>query len=202
MVAEALEVSVVSRALLLAIGLAHGTVHVEDQFTKRLVLMRLVNPLTRKVHQRRQVAALAEYLGLEASHDAHGSGFVVRLRCAAAHNMAHGRIDRQSLGIVHVFVTSQSAINGLPQQGQKQVLLVRAQARISQQVCARLREPQRFIEFAVGQQSSIRGDLTAAEIQLQATVETNPQIIVFRVTHWVPLSAWQMDGPNPCFSRA
>jgi hypothetical protein len=41
MVAEALEVPVVSGSLLLSVGLADRTVHVEDQFTKRLVLMSL-----------------------------------------------------------------------------------------------------------------------------------------------------------------
>jgi len=66
LVAEALAVPLVSSALLLAIGFAHGTVHLEDQFTKRLVLMRLVNPLARRVHQRCQVAAPGEYFGLEA----------------------------------------------------------------------------------------------------------------------------------------
>lgn len=98
--------SVVSGALLLAIGLAHGTVHVEDQFTNRLVLMGLVDPLARKVYQRCQVMPLPEHLGLEATHDAHGSGFVVHLRCPTSHNVTHRRIDRETLGIIHVFVSS------------------------------------------------------------------------------------------------
>ena len=128
MVAEALEVSVVSRALLLSIGLADGTVHVEDQFTKRLVPMDLVDPLARKVHQRRQVAALAEYLGLEASNSACGSGFLVRLCRPPTDNVPHGRVDRQSLGIVHIFVSCQSAVDRLPKHRHKTMLFVRAQA--------------------------------------------------------------------------
>ena len=43
--------------------------------------------LSRKVHQRYQFAAMAEYISLEASHDAHGSRFVVCPRCSALLNM-------------------------------------------------------------------------------------------------------------------
>ena len=124
MVAEALEVAVVGRALLPAVGLADGTVHVERSILERLVPMDLVDPLAAKASSAPSGCALAEYLGLEAAHDAHGSGFVVRLRCPPAHHMAHGRIDGQPLGVIHIFVACQSAVDRLSQQRHEQVLLV------------------------------------------------------------------------------
>ncbi len=39
-----------------------------------------------------------------------------RQRCSATNHMTHGRIDRQSLGIIHVFVACQSAVDRLTQQ--------------------------------------------------------------------------------------
>ena len=51
MVASAAEVPVVRRAFLLSVGLAERTVHVENQFPKRLVPMDLVDPLAREMHQ-------------------------------------------------------------------------------------------------------------------------------------------------------
>jgi hypothetical protein len=56
--------------------------------------------------------------------------------------------------------------------------------------------------FFAGQLARIAGDLAAAELQLQTAVKTDPRIIVLRVTHWFPLSTWQIDGPNPCCSKA
>ncbi|MCH9778797.1 MAG: hypothetical protein K0U90_20380, partial [Planctomycetes bacterium] len=61
------------------------------------------------------------------------------------------------------------------------------------------RQPERCIQFPVGQQSRIGGDLTAAELQLQAAVKTDPQILVLAVTHRVPLSAWHELAECPCF---
>jgi hypothetical protein len=65
---KTLEVPVVGRALLLAIGLADRAVHVEDQLLQRLSPMHLVDPLTAELHQCSQVASFAERFGLEASH--------------------------------------------------------------------------------------------------------------------------------------
>ena len=115
MIAVALEVPVVGRALLLSVGLADGAVQVEDQLFERLAPMDLVDPLAGEIHQRREVALGTERLGLEASDSAGGSGFLVRQRRSATDNVTHGRIDRQPLGIVHVFIACQSAVDRLPQ---------------------------------------------------------------------------------------
>ena len=51
MVAGAFEVPVVSRPLLVAIGLADRTVHVEDQLLERHPLTNLVDPPAGKIHE-------------------------------------------------------------------------------------------------------------------------------------------------------
>ena len=113
-----------SRALLPAVGLADRAVHVEDQFFERLRRMDLVDPLAGELHQRREVAAGTERLGLEASHYAHGSGFacLAPLPARPPHGAWPGR--RQTFGIIHVFVSCQSAVDRLSQQRHEQVLLV------------------------------------------------------------------------------
>ena len=106
-----LEVPVVGRALLLSIGLADRAIHVEDQLFGRLAPMDLVDPLAGKIHQRREVAAGVDNLRLKAANLTGGSSPFVRQRCSATNHMTHGRIDRQPLGIVHVFIACQSAVD-------------------------------------------------------------------------------------------
>jgi hypothetical protein len=70
-----------------------------------------------------------------------------------------------------------------------------------QKFCAHFSESQRFIELAVGQQSGVGRDLAAQELELQPTVKTNPQIVLFGVTHAVPLAPWHDLAEYTCFSR-
>ena len=81
------------------------------------------------------------------------------------------------------------------------MLLVPAETRILQVFCAQRSQPEHLIEFAVGEQSGIRGDLTTEEFQLQQAVETDPQIALLAVTHWVSLSAGHELAEDPCFSE-
>src|SRR5262249_7052699 len=86
-VAGTAEVTVVGRALLMAVGLAHRTVHVQDELRELAVLMGLVDPLAGEVHQVLEVLLGAESLGLEAGHLTGGSRRTVlgaaTVRCAA-----------------------------------------------------------------------------------------------------------------------
>ena len=93
----------------------------------------------------------------------------------------------------------ETAVDRLAQQGQQAVLLVLPEARILKAFCAHRSQPECLIEFAIRQQPGIRGDLAAQKFQLQSTVETDPQILVLAVTHWVPRSAWHELAEHPCF---
>ena len=114
---------VVGRALLPAVGLADGTIQVEDQFLERLSLVDLVDPPAGKIDQRREVALSAEHLGLEPT-DLAGRSMLLRQRRSPADNVPHRGIDGQSLRVVHVFITGQPAVDRLPQERHESVLFV------------------------------------------------------------------------------
>ena len=64
-IAHALEVPVIGRALLTAVGLTDGAVHVENQCFQRLSLMHRVDPATGKIHERREILFCAENVRLK-----------------------------------------------------------------------------------------------------------------------------------------
>jgi hypothetical protein len=59
---------------------------------------------------------------------------------------------------------------------------------------------QRLIKFPIHQQPSVGGDLASQELQLQSTVEIDPQAPVLALTHWVSLPEWHDLMKDPCFS--
>jgi len=81
------------------------------------------------------------------------------------------------------------------------VLFVTAEATVSEQIVGHFGETKRFVKFPIGQKPRIGGNLASQKIQLQATVETEPQIVVLAVTHWVLLSHWHETRQTPCFQR-
>ena len=128
MVAQALEVPVVSRALLPTVGLADRAVHVENQLLERLPLVDRVDPAAGEIHQRRQVALAAERLGLESADLATRRRLLLRLAGPSTNHVSHGGVDAQTLGVVDIFITGQAAVNRLPQQRQQLVLFVLTEA--------------------------------------------------------------------------
>jgi hypothetical protein len=60
-------------------------------------------------------------------------------------------------------------------------------------------QAQRLIEFSIRQQPGVGGELASQKLQLQCTVEIDPQVPVLAVTHWVPLSEWHDLMNGPCF---
>jgi hypothetical protein len=71
----------------------------------RTARMHAVDPAPGQVGERGQVRLLGQHLGLEAAHLARG-GRILR-HSPATDDPAQGRIMRQPLGIVHVFVASE-----------------------------------------------------------------------------------------------
>jgi len=61
-------------------------------------------------------------------------------------------------------------------------------------------QAQRLIEFSIRQQPGVGGELASQNLQLQCTVEIDPQVPVLAVTHWVPLSLWHVDCKKPYIS--
>ena len=82
--------------------------------------MRLVDPLPGEVHQTLEVLLGAENLRLEAGRLT-GGGRRLVLGPAAYHG-SHRRIDTEAVGVVHIFIAGQTAVDRLPQQGRQSVL--------------------------------------------------------------------------------
>ncbi len=111
MVAGAAEAAVVGRALLLAVGLAHRAVHVEDDPGELAVMTGAVDPQARQVHQLIQIRLGRQRLGLEAGHLASRSGHGVT--GPPTDDSAQGGVDTEAFGVVEVLVAGQAPIDRL-----------------------------------------------------------------------------------------
>src|SRR5262249_59375587 len=76
-IASAAEMAVVGRAFLMAVGLAHRAVHVQDELGELAVLMSLVDPLAGEVHQVLEVLFAGVSVRFEARHLTGGSWWLV-----------------------------------------------------------------------------------------------------------------------------
>jgi hypothetical protein len=111
-VARATEVTVPGRAFLLPVGRALRAVHVQDDAIRRATLVHPVDPGSGQLGERREVGLGREPFSLEAAHLAgRGRGPIDTL---PADDGAHGGIAGEPLGIVHVFVAGEPAVDGLP----------------------------------------------------------------------------------------
>jgi len=74
---------------------------------------------------------------------------------------------------------------------------VSAGARVLQVVGRRGGEVQGVVEFAIGQQFGITGDVDAGEFETEAAVESGPKWFGLAVTHRESLSGGQEMSENP-----
>ena len=79
------------------------------------------------------------------------------------------------------------------------MLRVAPHAAVLERVWGHFSQPERLIEFAIRQQPGVGCDLATQELEVQAAVKTDSQIVVFGITHWVPLSLWHETRQTPCF---
>ncbi len=183
MVAGAAEVSVVGRSLLLAMGRADAAIHIEDDPCRRATVMHPVDPLRGKIGKCGEVSAAGQNLRLEAPHLT-GRGGLFR-DSMAADDPPHGRVEAESVGIVHVVVPAKASEDGLAELPDKTVTTVLPATGVRECVPGDLGQSDRIIQFPVRQQPSVGSDLGTVELQLESTVKIQPQNPVFRFTHRV-----------------
>ena len=111
-----------------------------------------------------------------------------------AHEGSHGGVEPKAFGVVHIFITSEPPKNRLPEKSHKVVLDVLAQAALSEALRRHPAQPQGLIELAEGEQSCIRGDGCAPELQLQPAVEMKSESALRGFTHWVVPTTGQGEG--------
>ena len=92
---------------------------------------------------------------------------------------------RETIGVVHILIAGEAAEHRLAKQPAQQVPGVLAAAAFRQRRTRQIGQPKRIIQFAIGQQSAVRGDTATVEFQPQPPVEINPQGAIIRFTRWV-----------------
>lgn len=98
---------------------------------------------------------------------------------------SHRGIVRQTFGIVHILLAGEASEHRLAQQSGQQVVGILATAAFQQCRTRQIGQPERIVQFAIGQKASIGGDAAAVELELQPAVEIDPQGAVIRFTRRV-----------------
>ena len=80
----------------------------------------------------------------------------------------------QVFGVVHVLVSGEATENGLTQQTDNSMAAVLARARIGERIACHHRQAEHVIEFAIRQQSGIRGHHRAAKLE-DAAIKIEPE---------------------------
>ncbi len=172
-----------SRAFLIAMGRADGTIHVQHDVFEPVAIMEAVNPLAIKVGQCLPVLGRGQRLDLKPSH-LRGRGRL-RLDSPTTHHLAHDRIKGETVSIIDVFVARQTSINRLSIKSVKPVNDVLAPAGVIERTGRKIRQPEHFIQLAHHQQTAVGTELRAAKFQPHPTVKTKPPIARFARTLWV-----------------
>src|SRR4051794_26597088 len=81
----------------------------------------------------------------------------------ATHDPAQGRIMRQPVGVVHVFVSGQPPEHGLAKLRDQRVAAVLARPGVGESLSGQFRQPKCIIEVAEGEQTSVGRDPRAME---------------------------------------
>jgi hypothetical protein len=134
--------------------------------------MHPVDPDPGQIGERREVVVRGQQLGLEAAHLA-GRG-AAALDGLAADDPAHRRIAPETVGVVHVLVAGEAAVDGLAQQIDEAVPAILAGATVGDDIARQRAQPEDLVEFAIGQETSVGSDARPVELQLQAAVENGP----------------------------
>jgi hypothetical protein len=131
----------------------------------------------------RRFAFAGQPTRLEATHLAGRSSLTIQ--SGAIHHGAHRRIVGETLGVVDILIAGEAAEYGLAEQTGQQMAGVLATAALRQRRTGQVGQPERVVEFPVGQQPGVGGDAAAVEFQLQAAVEIDPERPIIRFTCWV-----------------
>jgi hypothetical protein len=95
---------------------------------------------------------------------------------------------RQSLRIVHIFVSCQPTINGLSQQIRERQLSVLAAPVVHDVFGDERTQSQTFIQFAHQQQTTVGSDPRTLAIDSQRRIKRELKGLILFLTHWVEAS--------------
>ena len=177
--------TVVRCSLLVSMYWTLRTVHVQDHPPLRRAGHSSVHPLGVQSAQPFYFAVLRKHLGLEPAHGVGAGGRSLRT-ISPSNDYPHRRIVGQPFSVVGILVARQTTVHRLPEKAHQSVLHVTTAPSLLQALIRRLRQSQRIIQLATGQQPSVRGDGSAVKLQPYTSVETKRGAGVGAFTHWVP----------------
>ena len=79
------------------------------------------------------------------------------------------------LGVVHVLIAGETPEHRLPQHPDKRMPAVLAGAGVGEHLARHVGQPERVVEFSIGEQSGVGSDDRSAKLQHQAAVEIDPE---------------------------
>ena len=150
--------------------------------------MNPVDPNPGQIGKGGEVVVGRQELGLEASHLAGGRGLL--RHGSASNNPPHGRIVSQAVGVVDILVAAEPPEGGLAKQAGHPVLSVLAGSWVHKPLAGHLRQSEGFVKLPEGKKPGIGRDLGTVELQLQPSVEIQPQHPRLTFTH-------RVSHPNP-----
>jgi hypothetical protein len=139
--------------------------------------------MTREIGEGREVFGPCEPVRLEAPHLTRRRAR--SFRCFTTDDAAHSWVVAQTQRVVHVFVPGKPAEERLPQHADDGVTTILARAGISQKITGQRCQSKRIVEFAIGEQTCIRGNGRSAELHHDAAVEIESKNAAFGFTRWV-----------------
>src|ERR1019366_5025537 len=107
-----------------------------------------------------------------------------------------GRILGEPFRIVHIFVTSQAAVDRLAQKVRHRELSILSLPQIGQMLSNEFTESQPFVQLPNQNQAAVGGDPRSLEIDLQRTIERELKWLILSLTHRVWPSRASLSRSN------
>ena len=86
-----------------------------------------------------------QHLGLEPAHPARGRG--LGINGTPSNELPYHRIERQTIRVIHIIISSQSLKNRLPQKHDQRMEPVLVSSRVSQKYARIIVQAEHFIQF-------------------------------------------------------
>jgi len=183
MLAGAAEVTVKSRSLLFAMGRTDAAVHVENDHLRWTAVMNTVDPCPAQVGQGFNVYVSRQKLCLKTPHLAGGRS--LSFDGLATNNPPHAGITSETVGVVHVFISTKATKHRLTELSRYAVPSVLTGTVVLENIPGNLGEAKSIVKLTISEQPVVRGDLGTMGFKLQAAVKINPKAVPFRFTHRV-----------------
>ena len=164
-----LEVPVVGTLFLLSVYRDLGRIHVQDRPVTRLHGFRFPDQGSVESCQSGKVLLFGQHLGLKGLQP--GSQSRTSIPDLFGTDQPEGRVLGEPLGVVEVFVASQAAIDGLPQQVGEGKLRILPSAGVGQMLFDQCSEPESLVEFAHQDQAAVGRDAGTLEFNLERALK-------------------------------